>query len=156
LARDPRDALAWVGLAETYSARAGHSSQMPLQEGYERARDAVGHALGLDPALAAAYATLCDIQSTYDWVKAADDSIQRALQLAPRFARPDEGGQSRHDHGAPGPRRRPLSRAIELDPLRAGLQYNLARIHLARGQVADAERFARRAVGYRQREASTS
>lgn len=148
LARDPRDALAWVGLAETYSARAGHSSQMPLQEGYERARDAVERALGLDPALAAAYATLCDIQSTYDWDwKAADDSIQRALQLAPHDSRVLM--KAANLDTAMGRLDRAIARyreAIGLDPLRAGLQYNLARIHLARGHFADAERFARRAV----------
>lgn len=145
---DPRDALAWVGLSETYTSRASYTVQMPLDEGYRLGRAAAERALALDPALAHAHAALGYIQAVYDWNwPAADASLDRAVQLAPR--NPDILMKAALQDQTMGRFERSIARyrqAIELDPLRAGLRYNLARVYLVLGQNRDAEALARHVI----------
>jgi len=79
----PDYAAAWVRLAETYSAMAD-GGYIPLDEGYQKAREAVDHALILNKNLAEAHATLGWIKSMYDfdW-KGGEESFKRALELDP-------------------------------------------------------------------------
>ncbi|MCC7256860.1 MAG: hypothetical protein IT486_00640 [Gammaproteobacteria bacterium] len=146
---EPRDALAWVGLSETYTSRASYTSQLSLDEGYRLGREAVERALALDPALAHAHAALGYIQAVYDWNwPAADASIERAIQLAPRD--PDILMKAALQDQTMGRFERSIARyrqAIGFDPLRAALSYNLSRVYLVRGQDRDAEALARRVIG---------
>jgi hypothetical protein len=57
---------------------------VPVVEGYARARDAGARALALEPDLAEGHAGMGWIQMSYDWDwRAAEASLQRALELAP-------------------------------------------------------------------------
>ncbi|MCC7461132.1 MAG: hypothetical protein IT480_01580 [Gammaproteobacteria bacterium] len=146
--RDPHDALAWVGLSETHTARAAYTSQESLEEGYRLGRAAAQRALDLDPALADAHAAMAYIHLVYDWNwAAADASIDRAVQLAPR--NPGVLMKAALQDQTMGRFERAVLRyrqAIVLDPLRPGLQYNLSRVYLALGRSRDAEALARRVV----------
>ena len=145
---DPLDALAWVGLSESYTARAAYTSQVSLEEGYRLGREAAQRALDLDPALADAHAAMAYIYLVYDWNwAAADASIERAVQLAPR--NPGVLMKAALQDQTMGRFERAVLRyrqAIELDPLRPGLQYNLSRVYLALGRSRDAEELARHVV----------
>jgi TolB-like protein/cytochrome c-type biogenesis protein CcmH/NrfG len=77
---EPEFARAWLGLANVYLDRAGSSAGDAL----DTARQLVGAALELAPALAEAYAVTSYIQRTYDWdFDTAADSAARALELNP-------------------------------------------------------------------------
>jgi len=83
LAVDPEFALAWSELARAHLAEAnwGWSS---AAEGFGRAREALAHALALEPDLPDALSGLAWVQMMHDrdW-RASQASIRRALELAP-------------------------------------------------------------------------
>ena len=86
LAIDSNYAPAWVGLASTHSALADNGN-MPMIEGYRKARQEVEEALQLDPNLAEAYSFLGWIKWSYDWDwSGAEESYHRALTLEPENA----------------------------------------------------------------------
>ena len=80
---DSRYAPAWVGLAEALSDQAG-AAYIPVQEGYQKAREAIDRALALDPNLGEAHAALGWIKMFRDWDwSGADAAYRRALTLEP-------------------------------------------------------------------------
>jgi TolB-like protein/Tfp pilus assembly protein PilF len=80
---DPDYAAAWAGLANNYSGRAA-TGLLPIDEGFELAREAANKALAIDPEHAPAYATLSGIARAYDNdLAAAARHLERALALAP-------------------------------------------------------------------------
>ena len=80
---DPGYARAWAGLAENYTNQAGYGLES-LEEYYERARDAAGRALAIDPEFAPAHANLGVIAMWYDLdIAAAARHTTRALELDP-------------------------------------------------------------------------
>ena len=80
---DPDYASAWAGLANNYSGRAA-TGLLPIDEGFELAREAANKALAIDPEHAPAYATLSGIARAYDNdLAAAARHLERALALAP-------------------------------------------------------------------------
>ena len=82
-AADPRYALAYVGLADSYTLLAFYGFQ-PAREAYPKATAAVTRALELDPSLGEAHASLGYIHHFYDWdLEAAEREYRRALELAP-------------------------------------------------------------------------
>ncbi len=81
--RDPQYAPAWAGLAEAHMNQSGFAFA-PLEQGFDRAREAVLRALELDPELAYAWVTLSRLKSNWDWDwVGASDALQNAEQLAP-------------------------------------------------------------------------
>jgi TolB-like protein/Flp pilus assembly protein TadD len=131
LDRDPTYALAYVGLAETYSLLVWYSGQPP-SETFPQARAAAEQALRIDSTLAEAHATLALVAWQYDWdAPTAERHFQRALALKPHYAgahhgygqflaltdRPDEGIQH-------------LERALELDPLSRAIPTDLGSAYL--------------------------
>jgi TolB-like protein/class 3 adenylate cyclase/Tfp pilus assembly protein PilF len=83
LAIDPDFALAWTGLSHIYQLQAGYGFA-PIDEGYERARDAAQRALRLAPDLAEGHIALGAVLEGHDWNwPAAEASFRRALELAP-------------------------------------------------------------------------
>jgi TolB-like protein/tetratricopeptide (TPR) repeat protein len=83
LAIDPDFALAWTGLSYIHQLQAGYGFA-PINEGYERARDAAQRALRLAPDLAEGHIALGAVLEGHDWNwTAAEASYQRALELAP-------------------------------------------------------------------------
>ncbi|HVF46497.1 MAG TPA: winged helix-turn-helix domain-containing protein [Pyrinomonadaceae bacterium] len=83
---DPTYALAYVGLADAYSALA-LSVDMPATEFYPKAKTAAQKALGIDEELAEAHTALGFAMQFYDWdFKAAENQHKRALELNPNSA----------------------------------------------------------------------
>ena len=83
LAIDPNFALAWAGLARIHQTQAGYGFA-PIDEGFERAREAAREALRLAPDLAEGHIELGLVLESHDWNwSAADASFRRALELAP-------------------------------------------------------------------------
>jgi len=86
LAIDPKFALAWTGLSRVHQVQAGYG-YAPIEDGYERARDAAQQALRLAPDLAEGHIELGRVFESYDWNwVAADASLRHALALAPGHA----------------------------------------------------------------------
>ncbi|HET6892950.1 MAG TPA: tetratricopeptide repeat protein, partial [Pyrinomonadaceae bacterium] len=80
---DPKYALAYSGLADAYTTKAGvtsgHDSEL-----YEKARALTTTALALDPNLADAHNSLAQVKYYYDWNwPAAEESFKKALELEP-------------------------------------------------------------------------
>jgi tetratricopeptide (TPR) repeat protein len=84
--RDPENARAWVGLADTYAVM-GVYDYLPPRLAFPLADSAARHAIVLDSSLAAPYATLgyVDTYFRWDW-RAAEDTFRRAIELEPTYS----------------------------------------------------------------------
>ncbi len=86
IAEDPRYALAYAGLSDTYSPELDNRG-VPIAEGFERAKQHARKALELDESLAEAHASLAWALFIYDWDwDGADREFRRAIELNPRYA----------------------------------------------------------------------
>ena len=86
IARDPRYALAYTGLADAWALHVDYRS-VPVADGFEHAREHALRALALDDTLAEAHASLAWTRFIYDWDWAgADRHFHRAIELDPRYA----------------------------------------------------------------------
>jgi len=139
LAIDPDFALAWAGLSRIHYQQAGFGFA-PIDEGFERAREAAQHALRLAPELAEGHIELGQVQESHDWNwTAAEASFRRALELAPGNADAlrAAGGLARIlgrlDEAA-----ELIGKAIALDPLSTSTHRMAAMIHLLGNRVDDA------------------
>jgi serine/threonine protein kinase/Tfp pilus assembly protein PilF len=124
---DPQYANAWLLLAACRIGLAD-AGELPAQQGFQMARQAVNQALKLDPNLAEAYSALGWIQMQWEWDWAgADASYKRALQLEPGNAHVLDGAASlagvlgRFDEALDLYRR-----AREADPLNSQALFNSA------------------------------
>ncbi len=87
VSRDPKNALAFAGLADTYVLDALFAINMPPDEASQKAREAALHAIALDDSLAEAHCSAAYIRFFKDWDFAgAEAEFRRALQLNPNFA----------------------------------------------------------------------
>jgi TolB-like protein/Tfp pilus assembly protein PilF len=83
LADEPDYAAAWAGLAANYSTQA-KNGLVPIEEGFESAREAANRALELDPENGSAHAVLGGIAQDYDNdLASAAQHFQQALELEP-------------------------------------------------------------------------
>jgi TolB-like protein/class 3 adenylate cyclase/tetratricopeptide (TPR) repeat protein len=83
LAIDPGFSLAWAGLSQIHFLQAGYGFA-PIEEGFERAREAAQNALRLAPDLAEGHIALGTVLEAYDWnFISAEASFRRAVELAP-------------------------------------------------------------------------
>ena len=83
LALDENYAPAWAGLAEALMQQSG-MAYAALEEGFERARDALQRALELDSESASAWVALSRLKSNWDWDwPGAADALQKAEKLEP-------------------------------------------------------------------------
>jgi len=86
IAEDPRYALAYTGLADSYALQLDYRS-VPVADGFERAKTYARKALDLDDSLAEAHASLAWALFIYDWDWAGSDrEFRRAIELNPRYA----------------------------------------------------------------------
>jgi TolB-like protein len=115
--RDPRFALAYSGLADTYIVLADHG-YLPPSDGYAKAKNAARKALELDETLAEAHTSLGWILSwEWDW-RGAEEEFAKALRSNPNYATAHHwysihlGMLGRLEEGT-----RELKIAEELDPL---------------------------------------
>ena len=139
LAIDPHFALAWAGLSHVYQLQAGYGFS-PIDEGFERARDAAQRALRLAPDLAEGHIALGLVLEGHDWNwAAAQASFRRALELAPGNADALRAGAQlarilcQVDEGHEF-----IRRAIALDPLSARTHRQAAMIALIDKRFDDA------------------
>jgi tetratricopeptide (TPR) repeat protein len=86
IARDPKYALAYVGLADCYSILGYYGYRRPKVV-YPRARELAERALALDDNLAEAHASIGEtlMQHYLDWARAGAE-LDRALELNPSYA----------------------------------------------------------------------
>jgi TolB-like protein/DNA-binding winged helix-turn-helix (wHTH) protein/Tfp pilus assembly protein PilF len=82
LEKDPKNALAYAGLADAYSALSDF--YLPPRAVMPEARAAALNAVQLDESLSAAHNALCVVFTTYEWNwSAADRECRRAIELNP-------------------------------------------------------------------------
>lgn len=82
--KDPRYALAWVGLADA-TALLDEYDEVPASSVLPKARRSALRALELDPRLAEAHATLGLIaQLSFQWAD-AEEAFRKAIELNPRY-----------------------------------------------------------------------
>ena len=116
--REPENARAWVGLADTYAVM-GVYDYLPPRLAFPLADSAARHAIVLDGSLAAPYATLgyVDTYFRWDW-RAAEDTFHRAIELEPTYSVAHQWysnllvARGRFEDAE-----REMRRAAELDPL---------------------------------------
>ena len=158
---DPKYALAYSGLADAYTTKAGITSGHD-PELYEKARALTTTALALDPNLADAHNSLAQVKYYYDWDwPAAEESFKKALELEPNNVNAHQfygrllATMSRYDEAIAE-----IQKARELDPRSADLLVPLFAVLEKRGEFDEALRvletslnmegdlqIARRAVG---------
>ncbi|MEP6637347.1 MAG: protein kinase [Acidobacteriota bacterium] len=87
LAKDSNDALAYAGLADSYSSFIFPLGVAAPREAMPRAKEAAMHALAIDNSLGEAHASLAYITFFYDWDwPAAEREFKRAIELNPNNA----------------------------------------------------------------------
>jgi len=86
IAKDPKYALAYAGLADSYHALPEFTS-MPIEEAFPKARAAAMKALELDDSLAEPHSALASVIEDYDWDwPGAEQEYKRAIELNPGLA----------------------------------------------------------------------
>lgn len=131
---DPTYALAYAGLADSYSLLSVYG-EVPPREAMPRAKAAAKRALEIDGSLAEAQATLANIEWAYDWDSAAAEAgFRKALASNPNYASAHQwyavylSNHDRHDEAIAE-----ILRARDLDPLspiieaNTGMDYYYAR-----------------------------
>lgn len=84
--KDPRYALSYAGLADTYSLL-GDTSYLPPSEAWPKAKAAAMQALEIDDTLAEAHTSLGLVKEHYEWDWAgAEKEFKRAIDLNPNSA----------------------------------------------------------------------
>jgi len=123
--RDPSYALAYAGLADTYSLMSDYSI-VPPREAMPKARAAAERALALDANLAEAHTSLAFVRMAYDWKwEEAGRDFERALELNPNYATAHQWYASYLVQvGRHGEALSEIKRAQELDPLSSIISAN--------------------------------
>lgn len=116
--KDPSYALAYAGLADSYSLLSDYN-ELPPKQAYPEARKAVMRALELDEQLAEGHATLAFINTTYDWDwLGAEREYRRAIELNPNYETAHQwyaeylSGMGRHEEALAE-----IRRAKEINPV---------------------------------------
>jgi serine/threonine protein kinase/Tfp pilus assembly protein PilF len=86
IALDPTYALAYTGLADSYSLHLDYRN-VPVHEGHQKAKFYARKAIALDDTLAEAHASLAWSLFVYDWAwDEAAREFRRAIELDPQYA----------------------------------------------------------------------
>jgi adenylate cyclase len=118
IGRDPKYALAYVGLADCHSVLGFYGYRRPSVV-FPRAKELAERALSLDDSLAEAHASLGSplMQYYFDWKRAASE-LDRALELNPSYATAHMWRATHHTAlGRFNDALAEVRRAVELDPL---------------------------------------
>lgn len=137
---DPNFALAYAGIAESYSVMPSYPYMSP-NEATPLAKAAVTKALEIDPDLPEAHTIAGMIAATYDWDWAkAESEFKRALELDPnlalthfRYAWVYLSPMGRHDEAIAE-----MKRAMELEPLSLVQGANFAAVYVYARQYDNA------------------
>jgi TolB-like protein/tetratricopeptide (TPR) repeat protein len=147
IARDPRYALAYSGLADVHCTMAtSYNKRVAPREAYARARAAALRAVEIDAELSEAHASLGQILVQFDWDWAgAEREFRRALELNPsngvalHWRSHCYLAQGRFDESA-----RDAVRALDTDPVSVMLNIHLGEHqHLARQYDLAIEQYRR-------------
>src|SRR5579883_355170 len=138
--KDPRDAQAYAGLADSYNLLSEYTS-MPYKEAFRRALAAAKTAIQLDPSLPEAHNSLAFASFYGAWDAAsAEREFRRALQLNPNYT------TAHHWYAtflsAIGRQRealREIERAQKLDPSSKSILADKGQILIGAGQIAVAQ-----------------
>lgn len=139
IAADPQYALAYAGLADSYSVLASQG-HLPLHEAIPPAKEAAQRALELDENLAEAHASLALIAWLFEHdPERAMARFKRAIELNPNYA------TARHwfanllsDVGRTAEALAEMKRALSLDPLSPIINMAMSGILWASGQFSEA------------------
>lgn len=139
IAADPSYALAYAGLADSYSVLASQG-HLPVHEALPKAKEAAQKALELDDNLAEAHASLALIEWLFERdVERAAARFKRAIELNPNYA------TARHwyanllsDVGRTAEALAEMKRALALDPLSPIINMALSAVLWESGQFAEA------------------
>jgi serine/threonine protein kinase/TolB-like protein/Tfp pilus assembly protein PilF len=128
--RDPQYALAYSGLANSYSLMAAYKL-LPPKVAFPKARAAALKAVELDDSLAEAHTSLALVTWLYDWDwAAADREFRRAVELNPNYPTAPHwralylAEMGRFDEAVAS-----AKRALELDPWSLYATADLARVY---------------------------
>ncbi len=148
--RDPQFALAYTGLADSYSllSASGESyGQIPVEEAIARAAPLIDRALEIDPRLAEAHASLGYLYRLRQDPVAAERALRRALELNPDYSTARSWlGITLTDLGRLREARAEFERAYEADPLSPIIGCNLAYSLIKSGEPDAAREFFERAM----------
>lgn len=118
IAKDPRYALAYAGLADCYIVIPNYSD-LPSQDAYPKAKAAALKALEIDDSLPEAHTSLAGIKCDYEWdFSGCETELKKALILNPNYATAHHwyaqhlSAMGRHQEAL-----KEIKRAQELDPL---------------------------------------
>ncbi len=139
IAADPNYALAYAGLADSYSVLASHG-HMPVHEALPKAKEAAQKALELDENLAEANTSLALIEWMFEHdVEKAAARFKRAIEQNPNYA------TARHwyatllsDIGRTSEALAEMKRALALDPLSPIINMAMSAILWESGQFSEA------------------
>jgi tetratricopeptide (TPR) repeat protein len=85
--RDPKFALAWAAIAETYVVLPTYDTTVMSRDAYPKARQAAERALQIDQGIAEAHAALAGVFFEYEWdTAAAEREFKKAIELKPNYA----------------------------------------------------------------------
>ena len=137
--KDPNYALAWAGLAESYSGLPIRA-KTPPQDSYQAAKAAAMRALEIDDTIAEAHASLANVKYSYDWDwSGAEGEFKRAIELNPNYLLARQSYTSylistgRHEQAISE-----AKRAQALDPLSLFGNVHLSRIFYFAGRYDEA------------------
>ncbi|MGE5717225.1 MAG: protein kinase domain-containing protein, partial [Acidobacteriota bacterium] len=147
LERDPKEALAWAGLADVYNLKAFYGVQPP-REILPKQREAALRAVELDPNLSGAHAALADAKYEFDWDwKGAEEGFLTAIALNPNDAVAHQwysnllSASSRFEESL-----REIRLARRLDPLNVAINMDVGMASYFAGNDAEAMIRLREAV----------
>jgi serine/threonine-protein kinase len=144
--KDPNYALAYVGLADSYSLLEFYAGT-PASETLPKAKAFAERALQLDNSLAEAHTSLgYTYEELWQWEK-AEEELKRGLELNPNYPTGHHWyGILLLDTGRFDEALIEAKRAQELDPLSLAINQNLSQTYLARGDVNSAIIEARKII----------
>jgi eukaryotic-like serine/threonine-protein kinase len=128
--QDPTSALAWAGLADSYTLLVSQG-EVPPRDAMPMAEAAVKKALQLDNSLAQAHASLAIIEWTYEWDSAAaKEEFARAMALNPSYATAHAWYGLYLNYTGNFPEALlEMQRAQQLDPLSSTIRLNVGRCY---------------------------
>jgi len=146
LARDPRSALAYAGIADAWALLTDHF--LPPLETMPRAKAAAIRALELDETLAESHVALGNVYLLYDWNwSGAEKEYRRAIELNPSYAEAHGGyGHYLAVVGRHAESAAEMTKARELDPLSTAVLFGSGWNFLLAGRVDESIEVSRKAV----------
>ncbi len=147
LARDPKEAAAWLGLADVFNLLGYYGVKSP-KDVVPKQREAAARAIALDPALSGAHSCLADVRYTYEGdFPGAEREFRQALALNPNDAEAHQwysnflSASGRFDESLAEVRK-----ARELDPLNVTINVDVGLAFYWAGDAARALPEMRRAL----------